>query len=194
MKTDANGNEVWHNVFTIPGQVESQANDVKQTHDGGYILTGQYKTDFSPPESSIFLIKTDAQGNLVWNKTYDPSYVGGKSVIETIDGYVVVGGGDGDIYLLKTDSNGNIIWSKNLDGSSSNSGSSVSSTADGGYIIVGDRTVSSINSDIYLVKTDNAGTRSGKERLAALTLNLGFPVNKPPKEDTLLGVQLTQTF
>ena len=187
VKTDANGNEVWHNVFTIPWQVESQANDVKQTHDGGYILTGQYKTAFSPPESSIFLIKTDAQGNLVWNKTYDPSYVGGKSVIETIDGYVVVGGGDGDIYLLKTDSNGNIIWSKNLDGSSSNSGSSVSSTVDGGYIIVGDRTVSSINSDIYLVKTDNAGNKVWERTFGGLNSESGISGQQTSEGGYIVG-------
>jgi hypothetical protein len=63
----------------------------------------------------IFLIKTDANGNIQWAKTYggtsrDEAY----SVQQTSDGeYIVAGftasfGVNGDIFLINTDANGNM--------------------------------------------------------------------------------------
>ena len=60
-KTDANGNEEWNQNFGLGG-----CESVQQTDDGGYIITG---TDRSNSDNSdVWLIKTDASGNL-----YSPS-------------------------------------------------------------------------------------------------------------------------
>jgi hypothetical protein len=64
----------------------------------------------------IFLIKTDANGNLQWAKTYGGTYwEEAYSVQQTSDGGYIVAGyttsfgaGNRDFFLIKTDANGNI--------------------------------------------------------------------------------------
>jgi hypothetical protein len=166
LKTDSQGNESWSKTFGGPGLDVGRS--VVETRDGDYVVAGSTES-FGVPESDVYVIKTDSQGNELWSKTFGGSGPDvGQSVIETNDGgYVVVGAsgsfdsGNQDVYLLKISPSGQQLWAKALNPGVYDWGKAVRETSDGGYIIVGDTTGPSLASgellDFFLIKTDTQG-------------------------------------
>jgi len=158
IKTDANGNMLWQKTYGGSGVEEGRS--VALTNDGGYIITG-YSDSRHINDFDLYLVKTDADGNLIWQKTYDFSfYDKGWSVAQTKDGgYVIAGEAGYDALLMKTDANGNLIWRKTYGGTGSDFARSVLETKDGGYIIIGSTSSYSAigDLDVYLIKTDSNG-------------------------------------
>jgi hypothetical protein len=163
IKTDANGNKVWDKTFG--GSLEDGAYAVQQTSDGGYILAG-YTRSFGVGVWDAWLIKTDANGNKVWDKPFggrdiDCAY----AVQQTSDGGHILAGytlsfgaGHADAWLIKTDANGNKVWDKTFGGSSSDGAWSVQQTSDDGYILAGETSsFGDVNGDAWLIKTDAFG-------------------------------------
>ncbi len=112
------------------------ANSVIQTSDGGYAATGA-KLDYA----SIYLLKTNANRDSVWMRTYAPSECSrGQWVEQTVDGGYVIAGttrpsGDFDkVLLVRTQSDGTLKWTDTL---FTGYGYSVRQTADGGYVVTG---------------------------------------------------------
>jgi hypothetical protein len=141
IKTDADGNKIWDKIFNPGVDGEAEANSVQQTKDGGYILCGTVVTK----ETGIWLyyiwlIKTDAGGNKMWDKLFVGSQRGasGHSVQQTTDGsYIICGRSDDYLWLMKTDAEGNTIWDKTFVARHMDQGNSVQQTTDGGYIVCG---------------------------------------------------------
>ncbi len=162
VKTDERGNILW--AKTYGGGSSDYGYSVTQTTDGGYIVAG-YTKSFGAGMSDVLLVKTDANGDISWAKTYGGSSSDyGYSVTQTSDGgYIVAGytesyGLAGDVYLVKTDSDGNHQWSRTFGGSGKDLSWSVQQSADGGFIITGYTTsFGSGNQDVYLIKTDELG-------------------------------------
>lgn len=152
LKMDTGGNLVW--LKTFGGKGFDKGCSVQQTNEGGFIIAGTTES-FGEGWSDVYLIKTDANGNALWAKTYGgTSGDEACSVQQTIDGgYIIVGytqsfgSGFCNVYLIETDPNGNKLWSKTYNGTGYASGHSVQQTNDGGYIIVG-----STGEDVYVLK------------------------------------------
>jgi hypothetical protein len=164
IKINSDGEDEWNKTFGGSGLDGGDC--VKQTFDGGFIITGRTDSFDSGGNGDAWLIKTDMNGNEIWNKSYGGHYLDdGKSVLQTSDGgYILTGStssfgaGNHDAWLIKTDSNGNEIWNNTYGGSSWDQGKSVVQTADGGYFITGDYT-DPVQGDLelYMVKTDSEG-------------------------------------
>lgn len=166
IKTDSAGEAIWTSAFG--GSDSDGGRTVEQCNDGGYTLTG-YTRSFGAGGDDLWLIKTDADGDTLWTRTFGGNDDdGGESVLQTADGgYVVTGhtesyGASGDdLWLIKTDGGGETLWTLTLDDGDHDWGRSVRETADGGFIVVGD-TYDFFDGeyDILLVRLDAATTTS----------------------------------
>ncbi len=166
-KVDSIGQTQW--VKFIGNSYDNQAWAVKQTSEGGYIVTG-YTTNASY-DNMIYLIKTDSNGDTTWTKklsTFPPFQMYGKDVIQTLDGgFLVTCNGSyystdtaQIIYLIKTKVNGDTLWTKKFKRLSGVWGGSLKQTTDGGYVIAGNvvlTTNPSAKFSVYLIKTDTNG-------------------------------------
>ena len=122
LKLDARGGIVWQKGYGGSNgyyDVSREQGGAVATPDGGFVLAGE--SNVFAQATTGWMLKTDASGNIVWQKTYTGLTSGGgnrfNGVIRTSDGgYAVAGdswtanltyGGPG-MWLVKTDSNGNV--------------------------------------------------------------------------------------
>ncbi len=135
---------------------------VYPTSDGGYIITG-YVGSNTYGYYDLVLIKMDANGNVMWQKTYGNSWDAerGYDVREiSSGGYIITGkgGGNPNVWLIRTDTSGDTLWIKEYGGTDWDVGFSVCETSDKGYIIAGyTQSYGSGSSDVYLIRTDSSG-------------------------------------
>ncbi len=138
--------EEWNRTFRGAGN--ASASSVQQTADGGYIISG---SSCSYEQCSPWLLKTDADGNEQWNKTFSSDY-GARSVLQTRDGgYIFVGRS-----LVKVDLSGSEQWTKIY---GEGTIYSIQWTADGGYIGAGliPEAPGSDHPDGWLIKMEENG-------------------------------------
>ncbi|HEY3273262.1 MAG TPA: hypothetical protein VGJ92_05845 [Methanocella sp.] len=105
VRTDAHGNELWNRTYEWEDY--TSGNSVLQADDGSFIFTGGTGRTLS--EYKVIMVKTDALGNILWNRTYEQSGSGRQMVKAADGGYAIAG----NTFILKTDANGNELWSKN---------------------------------------------------------------------------------
>ncbi len=166
VKTDSTGNALWSKTYGGTGV--DYAVTVVQTGDGGYALAGTTRS-FGAGDWDFWLVKTDVNGNMQWNKTYggtgDDRYSCSNGFIQTVDEKYVItgqtgsfGGGGFDVWLIKTDASGNAEWTKTFGGTNNDCGTSLIQTSDGGYLVGGNTYSFGVgNYDGWLVKTDALG-------------------------------------
>ena len=168
-KIDCYGNVEWNKTFGGP-ELDA-ARSVQQTSDGGYIAVGVTHSFGDWLYGDCWLIKTDANGDMVWNKTYGgASWEDATSVQQTSDGGYIVAGctasfgaGSFDYWLIKTDANGNVVWNNTYGGIDADAADYVQQTSDGGYVMVGSADsfkTGMFDGEIWLVKTDEYGNVS----------------------------------
>lgn len=139
---------------------------VIQLTDSGFVAIG-YTNSSGFGGYDIYLLRTDKNGNLLWQKTiggsdWDFAY----SLQETFDGGFVIAGttysygrGNADGYVVKTDNGGNVIWTKTYGGIHDDEFKSVVQTADGGFALTGyTKSYNDVNSgDVWVFKLDIMG-------------------------------------
>jgi len=184
IKTDSTGNQAWYETFG--GSGIDRAYCVRQAPDGGYILAGETQ-QAGHVDFDVYLIKTDAAGNLQWSKTFgdtgdDFCYV----VRPTADGGYILAGvrekvpvtGDlTDAYLIKVDHLGNETWSKTFDAHQQEHFADIKPITDGGYIAIGTAEDNGTGY-VYVVKTDTGGTATWSQTFADSRYDFAQTVNQ----------------
>lgn len=145
---------------TIGGSNSDVLTAFESTSDGGYILGGYSSSNISGDKNQnsnggidIWIVKVDASGNILWQKTIGGS--GNDSLLslkQTSDGGYIIGAGSNsnisgdktensrgglDYWILKLNSSGDIIWQKTYGGAQPEFDTYVVETSDGGYFVSG---------------------------------------------------------
>jgi hypothetical protein len=154
VKLDATGNLVWQK--SLGGSNNDVAYAVKQSSDGGYIVTGYSESsdgDVSGNSGArdFWIVKLNEIGDLEWENyfggsAYDESY----AVAETAAGDFVASGfagsNDGDVsgnhggydfWVVKIDAIGNMVAQACFGGGSTDQSFSMDETVDDGFVIGG---------------------------------------------------------
>lgn len=181
VKLDAAGTMLWQKA--LGGTQADQAQSIKQTTDGGYIVagwTGSNDGDVSGNHGNndVWVVKLDPAGAIIWQKALGGSSNEQATSIQqtSTGGYILAGqtdSNDGDVYgnhgntdfwVVELVATGNLLWQRTLGGTLNDVGNSIQSTVDGGYIVAGytasnDGDVSGNhgNGDQWVVKLDAAG-------------------------------------
>ena len=153
VKIDGNGNKVWQKTFG--GSNIDNAFAITRTSDNGYIVGGSTVSndgDVSENKggSDAWIIKIDANGNKVWQKTFGGSgNDAASSILQTDLGYLVSAQtvsnngdvtltlGGGDAWIFQIDANGAMVRQKAFGGTAGDAGVTIFPTSDGSYIMVG---------------------------------------------------------
>jgi pimeloyl-ACP methyl ester carboxylesterase len=180
IKTGADGRAYW--AKTYGGIGNDAAQGVVQTPDGGYALAG-VTDSFGAGHGDVWLVKTDASGNMQWSKTY-----GGAAdencyyLVQAIGGGYAIAGftnssgaGAFDMWLVKTDSNGNMQWNKTYGGANDDRAFTLLQASDGGYAL-GGYTMSFGSYKAYLVKTDASGNMLWNKTYSTSAIDVGIYV------------------
>ena len=162
----------WARTYGWPGGGETA---------GGNLLVsgGAYWVPASTPsvgagQSDGWLLKLDADGIPVWEKTYGGtgSDLLRLAVAPTGGGVVVAGrtnsfgAGGLDVWALHLDTDGNVLWEKAYGGGSNEALNGLCTTADGGTAFVGNtQSFGAGGNDVWIVKLNADGTIAWQETL-----------------------------
>lgn len=138
---------------------------VTQLPDSGYAVTGITSSLFEGP-SQVLLLRTDSLGNFLWSRSFGgDNSEWGRRIFNAGNDFIIAGNSnsfsefaDFDFYLLRITSQGELIWQHTFGTSDWERLWDAVMLPDGGLIMVGETVgISSLEEDIYLVRTDENG-------------------------------------
>jgi len=108
LRTNANGDTLW--TRTYGGTYYDLGNSMLQLSDSIYIIAG-YTNSYGEPYGDVFLMRVNANGDLIWEKTYGGGYCDEAWSVDitSTGGYIIAGytesfgAGNYDVYLIKTE-------------------------------------------------------------------------------------------
>jgi hypothetical protein len=185
LKFNANAELQWSKTYG--GSDDDRGHSLIQTSDGGFVLLGYNNSsdgDVSANNGSrdFWLIKTDALGNLIWEKSY--GYSGndeGINLIETSDNHFLITGvldvtasggqgnvgrhAGGDYWAIKVTQMGALVWSRYFGGSFTDTPNGIAENSNNEFIIAGSSDSNDVDIsgnkggyDFWVVKTASTGS------------------------------------
>lgn len=184
VKVDPSGNILWEKNYG--GSDEDVVEDLAVTADGGFAFIGNtYSNDHDVSSllgtGSMWLVRLDANGNILWERTYGGSSIDhGKALETTPTGGFIIGadclstdgdltniprfGASVDVWLFEVNALGDIVWSNVYGGTGSDQIIEFNRLSDGGYMLNcyissndGHVSTSFGGTDVWLVRVDSVG-------------------------------------
>lgn len=183
LKTNASGDTTWTRIYGGSGY--EVGHWVEQTSDGGYAIVGSSMDSFEDDED-ILLIRTDADGDTVWTRTYGGwGNDVGRCLKEVAGGYVLAGttssfgAGPHDILVLRIGADGDSLWMRTFGGTGADYGYSLELAGQGGLVVAGyTNSFGAGGYDIYLVKIDPSGNKIWARTYGGTANDVGLSVER----------------
>lgn len=160
VRTDAMGEPVWSHAYGSMGVEWSVG--CRELSDG-FIIAGNTSLGANGAYDMV-LIRTDMDGEPIWERHYGNSDWDLCNSIDTVPGGFVLGGityGAGATvgagYLVRTDLSGDTVWTRIMDDTLRTEITSVSRTIDQGTIVAGVRATEDGSSDAFIAKWAGTG-------------------------------------
>ncbi|MGY5880812.1 MAG: hypothetical protein RTV31_11210 [Candidatus Thorarchaeota archaeon] len=176
LKLDSSGNQLWNKTFNTASAEESETSGILSVAElgGGHFILAGYTEGLGAGDSDVWLIRADADGNELWNRTFggtEPDI--GYSVIEVSTGGFAIAAGTSSFqdagrgWLVRVDGDGNELWNQLYTDTigfaslrSAPGGLDVVECSDGGFALI-DRQSSQdpgiSHNDIWMGRTDSDG-------------------------------------
>ncbi len=165
IKIDNNGNVLWDRTFGGTEIEDVSPQTVIQTDDNGFAIIGN-TTSKGAGDLDFWLIKTDWQGNLLWDQTFGGSgedYA--RAIVQMDDGgfglfgqTVNKGAGGFDFWLVRTNGLGNQLWDQTYGRESGEFGYGLLKRDHGGLALFGSGAgKGTATDDFLLILTDDDG-------------------------------------
>lgn len=162
VRIDAQGKALWDKTYG--GEMLDHLSAFAPAADGGFLLCGSSasgagfeksedpRNELSPRED-IWVVRIDAEGNQLWDKTYGGEYWDAlAAALPAADGGFLLAGasysnagfeksedarGDLDYWLVRIDASGEIVWDKTYGGEGCDTPHEIAAAADGGFLLAG---------------------------------------------------------
>ena len=151
--------------YTIGGEKVEKANALTRMKDGNFAMVGMREVD-NGNYQDFFVVKLDQNGKKLWAKTFGGTYNDVLyGVTPTIDGGIVAVGKtrsynseQTDLTVMKFSSDGKVLWHKIYGFKYYEYGNAVTSTRDGGFMLVGGtNTLGKGGHSAYVLALDKEG-------------------------------------
>lgn len=163
VRTDASGTESWYKTFG--GSLYDEGTYITLNSDGSFTFLMRDSSN-AGQDIDVRVIKTDANGNVIWNKNYGGTKKDTPKMINNTSdgGYIIAaisrsfGWINPDMWILKADANGDTTWTRHYGGVAHEHAYVAKEQADGSYIVVGKTDSYGPDMDIMFLKLNSQGT------------------------------------
>lgn len=158
------GDTLWTRTINGTASRKDLLYKVINTSDGGFAFCG-YSTSFGNGSEDAYIVKTDGNGNILWQKTWGGNArERAQEILETSDGGLAICGYTTsppaqyfDGFIVRMNATGDTLWSRRYGTSQFEDFNSFKQIPGGGFIACGQATNGANALDIYLVKTTANG-------------------------------------
>ena len=189
------------------------AQDIKQTPDGGYVMSGGSNSNDGDVtgqngNGDCWIAKLDLTGTIIWENSLGGSnYDFGQSIEMTDDGGYIIAGysesndvdvsgqhGNGDCWIIKCNNSGNLQWQKSLGSTGNDYAFCIQQLTAGGYLLTGysemnDGDVSGNhgNYDCWIVKLDELGTIQMQKSIGGTGVDIGYSIRETSAQTYIIA-------
>jgi len=140
--TSSNVDPIFKNYYIkyFGGDGDNEGKDLIVNPDNTFVLLGS--SVLQDGSRKIYVLKTDTQGNVLWEKQYGNGFEYPEDIEPTTSGYIIlsnidIGDGKHQFKLIRIDNDGNKVDSLVYDLLLDQFGQSITPLSDGGFYVVG---------------------------------------------------------